>query len=125
MGDWENLCLRLQPLTITAPPELCLPSELGKCNALESFQNHPCTRSVENLSTATLALVPRKVRERCTGARPPFARPADQAGSHAAAKPKLPVGIATTQLVGHIDNGNHPVESNDWLRCILYSNQES
>ena len=68
MGDWENLCLRLQPLTITAPPELCLPSELGKCNALESFQNHPCTRSVENLSTATLALVPRKARERCAGA---------------------------------------------------------
>ena len=27
MGDWENLCLRLQPLTITAPPELCLPSD--------------------------------------------------------------------------------------------------
>ena len=32
---------------------------------------------------------------------------------------------ATMQLVGHIDNGIHPVVSNDWLRWILYSNQES
>lgn len=124
-GNWENLCLRLQPHTITAPPELCLPSELSKCNGLESFQNHPCTPSMENLSTATLALVPKKVGERRIGAWLPFTRPGDQAGSHAPAKPKLPGGITTMQLVGHIDNGIHPVVSNDWLRWILHSNQES